>query len=106
MPLDPTGLTFDLLHQLDRLDDVVHADGAVLLATTPQTGGGEDVEEGAVAMEQHRDELDEENEGEEDKEGDAQRFELHLLVRALLLYPDVECVLQLVLHNLNKQIRP
>ena len=77
------------------------ADGTVLLATTaPEAGGGEDVEEGTVAVEQHRDELDEKDEREEDEKGDAQGLELHLLIRALFLYPDVERVLQLVLHDL------
>ena len=38
------------------------------------------MEEGAVAMEQHGDELDEENDGEENEEGDAQWLELHFLV--------------------------
>ena len=79
----------------------MHTDGAVLLAATAaEAGGGENVEEGAVAVEQHRDELDEKDEGEEDKKGDTQGLELHLLVRALFLDPDVERVLQLILHDL------
>ena len=78
----------------------MHSDGAVLLATAPQTGRREDVQEGSVPMEQHRDELDEEDDGEEDEEGDAEGLELHLLVGALLRHPDVEGVLQLILHDL------
>ena len=58
------------------------------------------MQEGSVAMEQHRDELDEEYDGEEHEEGDAQGLELHLLVGALLRHPDVEGVLQLVLNDL------
>ena len=61
------------------------------------------MQEGSVAMEQHRDELDEEDDGEEDEEGDAQGLELHLLVGALLRHPDVERVLQLVLNDLGSE---
>ena len=61
------------------------------------------MQKGSVAMEQHRDELDEENDGEEDEEGDAQGLELHLLVGALLRHPDVERVLQLVLYDLGSE---
>ena len=61
------------------------------------------MEECSVAMKQHRHELDENDEREEDEERDAERLKMAELQPVLCRNPDVECVLQLVLHDLQQE---
>ena len=65
-----------------------------------EVGGGEQVEDGAVAMPEHWDELDDEDAGEEDEEGEAERLEAEgLVVEAR--YRHVDVVADLVLDELQ-----
>ena len=61
------------------------------------------MQEGAVTMKQHRDELNENDHREEDKKSDAERFEVLLFDSALLGHADVKRVLELVLHDLQEK---
>ena len=97
------GNAFDLLHDLDRLDDILHAYGLVLLAAAAEVSRCQNVQEGAIAMEEHGDELDEDDHGEEDQEGHRERLEMAFLSAVPFGHPDVEGVLELVLHHLQQE---
>ena len=92
----------DLLEHLDGLHDVLdlHLVDVELGRAELEIGGGEQVQECAVAMPQHGEELDERYAREEDEEREAERLEAQRLV-VEARYGHIDVVAHLVLHQLQ-----
>ena len=71
---------FDYLHCV-FLDEGLIRENLFLLVEAGEIGGGHDVGDGAEAMEEHGDELDEDDGEEEEYQYDTYRLEVQVLLR-------------------------